>query len=160
MRNFKITAIALISLIGLLSASLISHDRPSISPIEKKDNPKVISEYGKRIHPILDVEKMHLGVDIVADVNASVVATANGIVIEVMKLDTGYGNAVIIEHKEGLKTLYAHLNKVLVTEGEMIRISQKVGTVGNTGASTHSHLHYEVIKNQTNVNPLDYFSMK
>jgi murein DD-endopeptidase MepM/ murein hydrolase activator NlpD len=69
----------------------------------------------------------------------------------------GYGNQIIIDHGFGYKTMYAHLQEFKVRKGERVNRGQIIGTVGNTGKSTSPHLHYEVWKNNTPVNPINYF---
>ncbi|MFZ8825446.1 MAG: M23 family metallopeptidase, partial [Candidatus Caldipriscus sp.] len=68
----------------------------------------------------------------------------------------GYGNVVVINHGRGIKTLYAHLSKILVREGQKVRRGQIIGLVGSTGKSVAPHLHYEVEVNGEAVNPIRY----
>lgn len=114
------------------------------------------SYYGMRMHPILKVKKMHYGIDIGAPLNARVIAANAGKVITA-KYNSSYGNYIVIDHGGGTATVYAHLNKILVSVGTVVKKGQDIGKVGSTGDSTGPHLHFEVKKNSRNVNPMDYF---
>ncbi len=69
---------------------------------------------------------------------------------------SGYGNVVILDHKNGYKTLYGHLSSFTVSQGEIVEKGDQIGVMGNTGRSTGTHLHFEIIKNGTSENPLSY----
>ena len=98
---------------------------------------------------------IHGGVDIATDVGTPVEATATGVVIFASR-NQGFGNEIIIFHGFGFTTVYAHLNKIYVLVGDEITKGQKIAESGNTGYSTGPHLHYEVIKDNTQVDPMDY----
>lgn len=115
---------------------------------------RISSNYGYRIHPISGKKKLHTGTDIAAPKGTKVMAAGNGEVI-VAKYYGGYGNTVIIDHN-GKWTLYAHMSKISVKEGQMVKTGQKLGEVGSTGSSTGNHLHYEVRINSNAVDPLKY----
>lgn len=132
------------------------HDPPSIKPLE--GNFKVHSGFGKRINPILRVRKFHSGIDFKAPIGTPVLATADGEVIVSKSDKTGYGKHIVIQHDEEFKTLYSHLSKLNVKVGDKIKIGDVIGLVGNTGTSTGSHLHYEVIKDGKKVDPEEYFN--
>lgn len=120
---------------------------------------KVGSRFGWRMHPIKKVRKFHKGVDIGGTMGANIYASMNGIVI---KSGTwgGYGNAIVIDHN-GVRTVYAHMSKLLVKAGDEVTGGQIIGLCGSTGLSTGPHLHFEVreiINNkEVAVNPLKYF---
>ena len=84
-------------------------------------------------------------------------STGDGVVAKVEKNKSGYGNNVLIDHGYGYKTRYAHLHTIKVKKGEKVKRGQEIGTMGNTGKSTAPHLHYEVIKNNKTVNPINFF---
>lgn len=115
----------------------------------------ITSYYGYRIHPIYGYRKLHTGIDIGAPKNAKFVAAADGTVINA-SYSGGYGNRVIINHGNGISTIYAHGTSILVKEGQKVKKGQAVLTVGSTGLSTGNHAHFEVRKNGSYVNPLDY----
>ncbi|MEX2416344.1 MAG: peptidoglycan DD-metalloendopeptidase family protein [Paenibacillaceae bacterium] len=115
---------------------------------------RISSNFGYRTHPISGKKKLHTGTDIAAPKGTKVMAAGNGEVI-VAKYYGGYGNAVIIDHN-GKWTLYAHMSKISVKEGQMVKTGQKLGEVGSTGSSTGNHLHYEVRINSEAVDPLKY----
>jgi len=115
---------------------------------------RISSNFGYRIHPISGKKKLHTGTDIAAPKGTKVMAAGNGEVI-VAKYYGGYGNTVIIDHN-GIWTLYAHMSKISVKEGQLVKTGQKLGEVGSTGSSTGNHLHYEVRINSEAVNPLKY----
>ncbi len=99
-----------------------------------------------------DQMQFHKGVDIAAPMGTDVYCAAQGKVIFAGQKN-GYGNCVIIEHGNGLATLYGHLSKILVDANQQVKIGDVIAKVGNTGRSTGPHLHYEVRKNNTPVNP-------
>ena len=99
-----------------------------------------------------DQMQFHKGVDIAAPMGTDVYCAAQGKVIFAGQ-KSGYGNCVIIEHGNGLATLYGHLSKILVDANQQVKIGDVIAKVGSTGRSTGPHLHYEVRKNNTPVNP-------
>ena len=72
----------------------------------------------------------------------------------------GYGNVVEIDHENGFSSKYAHLNKIYVKKGDVVKFNQAIGEVGHTGRATGSHLHYEVLYRGINVNPLTFVRLK
>lgn len=130
---------------------------PTIAPVKTQDFIYVSSPYGMREHPTLKKMLFHEGIDISAYVGAQVFSTAQGRVEKVMYSKYGYGNRILIKHAYGFETLYAHLGTIKVKEGQWVRKNQLIGTVGNTGRSTGSHLHYEIRKNGEPRDPLGYF---
>jgi len=130
---------------------------PTLSPIRTPDFITISSPYGWRIHPVDKVNRFHDGIDISARVGSKVYSTAQGTVVKVMYSKYGYGNRVVIKHAYGFETLYAHLDIINVRKGQWVRKNQLIGTVGNTGKSTGSHLHYEIHKNGVTRDPLGYF---
>ena len=99
-----------------------------------------------------DQMQFHKGVDIAAPMGTDVYCAAKGKVIFAGQ-KSGYGNCVIIEHENGLATLYGHLSKILVDANQQVKIGDIIAKVGSTGRSTGPHLHYEVRKNNTPINP-------
>ncbi|PAF50174.1 hypothetical protein BKH43_05385 [Helicobacter sp. 13S00401-1] len=108
--------------------------------------------YGRR-HPILGIIRPHYGVDFAANVGTPIHAAADGRVI-FAGVKGGYGNVVEIAHNDGIKTLYAHMHKILTRAGRYVKQGTIIGTVGSTGLSTGPHLHFGVYKNGVPVDPL------
>jgi len=145
---------------SFLQSPLDSKQTPSIFPVKKGDGVEISSGYGMRIHPISKKEMMHNAVDIKAPIGTPVYATANGKVRKVkqdFKVGEGYGKYIIVDHINGFSTLYSQLSEYNVIEGKDVQQGDVIGYVGQTGLSTGSHLHYEVMKDGKNVNPEDYF---
>ena len=116
----------------------------------------ITSNYGIREHPIQGVVKQHTGLDIGgAALGTPVVAAADGVVTYAGWLG-GYGNCVMINHGDGVVTLYGHGNKILTTVGKEVKQGETIMEVGSTGNSTGPHLHFEVRINGSYTNPLNY----
>lgn len=98
----------------------------------------------------------HLGHDWAVEVGTKVRASADGIV-EKAYYSESYGYNVLLTHENGLKTRYAHLSRLKVKYGESVRQNEVIGLSGNTGDSTGPHLHFEVIRNGTHINPMKIF---
>jgi murein DD-endopeptidase MepM/ murein hydrolase activator NlpD len=130
---------------------------PVIQPINNPDLTRLAAGYGWKIHPIYKIKKFHPGVDFTAPKGEPVVATADGVVVSVTKTARGYGNSVTIDHENGYKTLYAHLDEVKIRKGKKVKRGDVIGTVGSSGVSLAPHLHYEVIKDGERVDPINYF---
>jgi murein DD-endopeptidase MepM/ murein hydrolase activator NlpD len=130
---------------------------PAIQPLSNKDLGRIASGFGYRIHPIYKTSIMHTGQDFTAPVGTDIYATGNGVVEKVEFYGRGYGNNIIINHGYGYETLYGHLSKINVRQGQKINRGDVIGFVGNTGTSTGPHLHYEVIKNGNKINPINFF---
>ncbi|SDF47502.1 Murein DD-endopeptidase MepM and murein hydrolase activator NlpD, contain LysM domain [Fontibacillus panacisegetis] len=106
------------------------------------------SSYGQRWG------RTHKGIDLVSS-NRSILASDDG-VVTFAGTKSGYGNCIIIDHNNGYQTLYGHLSKISVKEGEIIEKGSKIGVMGNTGRSTGTHLHFEIHKNGSIQNPMKY----
>ena len=109
-----------------------------------------------RYHPIYKILRRHTGIDIIGRKGTPIYATADGVVSS-EEAGAGYGITVIINHGNGYKTLYAHLSKKNVRTGQKVKRGEVIGYMGSSGLSVSSHLHYEVMKNDTKVNPVHYF---
>ena len=116
---------------------------------------EITSPFGWRVHPIFGTQRLHTGIDIGADYGDAIRAADGGVVIHADWMG-GYGNAVIIDHGNGISTLYAHNSQLLVDEGQTVAKGQTVSRCGSTGYSTGPHLHFEVRQNGSPVNPLNY----
>ena len=133
---------------------------PAIMPVDKRQA-KVVSGFGMRFHPILKHYRQHSGMDITARQGTPVYSTGDGVVRIAGRNPQGlggYGVVVVVDHGFGFQTLYAHMQGTKVKAGQKVKRGQQIGTVGSTGLSTGSHLHYEVILNGKKVDPVYYFS--
>ncbi len=119
------------------------------------DGARLTSTYGMRKHPILGYTKMHKGLDFGASKGTPIMAAGNG-VIDALGPNGGYGNYVRIRHNSEYSTAYAHMNAFPkgLKRGDRVEQGQVIGYVGSTGRSTGPHLHYEVLVNSKQVNPL------
>lgn len=115
----------------------------------------ISSPFGPRLHPIYRVPSFHAGIDIVLPEGTPVYAAASGRVARA-EWHEGYGLLVVIAHKDGFATYYAHLSRVLVTPGQFVEAGQVVALSGNTGLSTGPHLHFEIRRDETAVDPLHF----
>ena len=129
---------------------------PAIQPVMNKDLKRVASGYGMRIDPVYHVRRFHQGMDFTAPTGTDIYATGNAKVV-FSGWKQGYGNTVILDHGFGYQTLYAHLFKSLVREGQRVRRYDVIALVGNTGKSTGPHLHYEVRLHGKPVDPRNYY---
>ncbi|MDX9907331.1 MAG: M23 family metallopeptidase [Bacteroidales bacterium] len=130
---------------------------PAIQPVSNQDLRQLSYYFGWRTDPFYKVQKFHEGVDFSAPPGTDIYATGDGKVLQADRSKTGYGNQIVIDHGFGYKTMYAHLQSFKVRAGETVKRGQVIGTLGSTGKSTSPHLHYEVWKNSTPVDPINYF---
>jgi len=133
---------------------------PAVPPIvPNPDRFRISSPFGYRADPISGRGSRHEGNDFACKPGYPVYATGDGVVENVSFEIFGYGNAILINHGFGYKTRYAHLKFIQVSEGMKVKRGQNIGTVGNSGKSTGSHLHYEVLYRDAPVNPYNYFDI-
>lgn len=130
---------------------------PAIQPVANKQLIALASGFGLRIHPVYKVKKMHNGIDFAAEIGTPIYATADGKVVTVDVKFSGYGKMIEIDHGFGYRTRYAHMHEFNVRTGQNIKRGDLIGYVGNTGLSTAPHLHYEVLINGVQVDPVHYF---
>ena len=136
----------------ILTRQLTKQVVPEGSPVQ---DGWISSYYGDRPDPFTGFTEFHKGLDIAAPAGTRVEAVAAGLVTWAGP-SSGYGNMVQIDHGNGLATRYCHNEKLLVTVGDLVHKGQVIALVGSTGRSTGPHLHFEVLKNGTEVNPLPY----
>ncbi len=129
---------------------------PSIQPVSNRDLTRIASGFGLRMHPIYKIIKMHKGMDFTAPIGTEIYATGDGIVEKVGWVG-GYGRTIMINHGFGYKTRYAHCSKYNCRKGQKVKRGDLIGFVGNTGQSSGPHLHYEVFKNNRQINPVNFF---
>jgi murein DD-endopeptidase MepM/ murein hydrolase activator NlpD len=131
---------------------------PAIQPVSNEDLKRIASGFGYRPHPIYKVMKMHAGIDFTASIGTPIYATGDGVVMKPpYGAGSGFGKYVMIDHGYGYKTLYAHMSSISVKPGQKVKRGEIIGEVGNTGTSTGPHLHYEVVRNDKKVDPINYF---
>lgn len=118
----------------------------------------VTSAYGPRIHPVNGNQSFHYGVDFAAGMNTQIYATKSGTVSSAT-YGTANGYYVVISHGDGYSSLYAHMTNYVVSPGDKVKQGQLIGYVGTTGWSTGPHLHFEILYNGSNVNPMNYVSL-
>jgi len=118
---------------------------------------RVTSGFGIRNDPFTGQLAMHEGLDFVAELGSPVVATAAGTVVR-SGWDGAYGNVVEVSHIEGFTTRYAHLSKRIAVEGKKVNRGDTLGLLGSTGRSTGPHLHYEVMRFDRVLNPMQMLS--
>ncbi|MBQ8651708.1 MAG: M23 family metallopeptidase [Alistipes sp.] len=134
---------------------------PAIWPMDRSALKSHIGAFNpRRYHPILHRIQPHNGVDLPCARGTLIYATGDAVVDKAYPqgYNGGFGRQVILDHGFGYKTRYAHLDKVLVERGDTIRRGQVIGHAGNTGRSTSTHLHYEVLYKGRPVNPINYFN--
>ena len=120
------------------------------------DGARLSSRFGKRRHPVLGYTRMHKGVDFAAGTGTPILAAGDG-VVEMAKRNGSFGNYVRIRHNSTYKTSYAHLSRYArgMRKGKRVKQGTVIGYVGATGRVTGAHLHYEVLRNGRQVNPLN-----
>lgn len=135
----------------VLSQSALKDSNNFISPLNTQGT--VTSRFGYRHDPINGEYKLHKGLDIAAEKGSGIVSVFNGSVVQT-GYDDGYGNFIIVDHNNGLKTLYAHCDTIIANCGDVINQGEIIATVGSSGRSTGNHLHFEIIKNDIKIDPL------
>lgn len=115
---------------------------------------RISSRFGMRIHPVKKILKRHFGTDFAAPMGTKIFAAANGTVLS-SGYSKGYGKFILMQHKNGFKTLYGHLSNFAknIRKYAKIKSGDVIGYVGKTGMATGPHLHFEIIKNGTKINP-------
>lgn len=118
-------------------------------------NASISSPFGWRMHPILGYRRFHAGIDFAGDYGSPILAADSGTVIFAGWYG-GYGRAVIVDHGKGITTLYGHSSELFVTEGQSVQRGQQVASVGSSGLSTGPHLHFEVRRDGTPIDPAGF----
>ena len=115
------------------------------------------SYYGMRTHPMSGKKEMHKGIDFAGKMGGEVIAVAKGVVTYVGN-HFGYGHVIDIAHGNGFTTRYAHNSKILVSVGDTVEKSFRIAEIGSSGRSTGPHVHFEVLRNGKQVNPLKFIN--
>lgn len=126
--------------------------RLSSTPSRRPAPGYISSTFGMRVDPFTGSPQMHAGLDFATNVGSPVTAPADGVVVKA-RSSGAYGLTVQLDHGHGLTTLYGHMSRIHVHEGDEVRRGDLLGAVGNTGRSTGPHLHYEVRLNGIPVDP-------
>lgn len=121
------------------------------------ENIKAGSSFGYRIDPFTKKRRLHKGLDFNGPRGAPILATGHGVVVEAMTR-SGFGKVVVVAHGHGMKSLYAHLDKILVKKGQQVRLGDVIGKLGNTGRSTSPHLHYEILQDGKPFDPSSFIA--
>ena len=119
----------------------------------KGEDVRLVSGFGMRLHPLLNEQRMHTGIDWGAASGTPVIAAAAGRVTEAGRKGQ-YGNAVIVDHGGGVETLYAHLSEIGVKEGDCIADGTRIGAAGSTGLTANTGVHFEVHRAGAAVDPM------
>jgi murein DD-endopeptidase MepM/ murein hydrolase activator NlpD len=124
---------------------------PTLWPVQGR----ITGSFGERIDPFSGEGAFHRGIDISSEIGTHVIAPADG-VVEYADLMNGYGRTVMVDHGNGISTLYGHLSGFAISPGQLVHRGDTLGYVGQSGRSTGPHLHYEVRVFNTPVNPYKY----
>lgn len=131
---------------------------PTLPPIKDMNTELMVSGFGVRINPFHKGRYSHQGLDLAAPRGTLVYATAPGRVSKINRssLQAGYGNYVEVDHGNGFITRYAHMDDIIVKQGQQVSKDEHIGFVGSTGGSIVPHVHYEIIQHGENVDPMIY----
>lgn len=120
---------------------------------------RIVSSFGKRLHPITKIETFHNGIDIVCKCGTPILAPDYAVVTEVWDHERG-GRSLAIETVDGIRFGFAHLQKRLVKVGEPVLEGQKIAYSGDTGQTTGPHLHFTMKKDGQYINPEEHFDFR
>lgn len=138
----------------LLNRNLLKEVRPSGRPITKG---WLSSYYGMRNHPISGKKEMHKGIDFASKMGGQVITVAKG-VVTFAGTRYGYGKVIDINHGNGYTTRYGHNSNLLVSVGDTVEKGFQIAEIGSSGRSTGPHVHFEVLKNGRQVNPIKFIN--
>lgn len=127
---------------------------PLLDPLGEQSY-RISSSFGRRQDPITKQAKDHNGIDLASSYACKVYSTASGSVI-FSGHKGGYGKCIIIKHRYGFSTYYAHMTYLYVSNGAKVKAGDVIGFVGSTGRSTGNHLHYEIRKHNSPISPLEW----
>jgi murein DD-endopeptidase MepM/ murein hydrolase activator NlpD len=136
----------------VLNENLQKEVEPSGRPIIKG---WLSSYYGMRTHPLSGRREMHKGIDFAGSMGGPVIAVAKGVVTYAGKRYS-YGNLIEIAHGNGYSTRYAHNSRLLVSVGDTVEKGFQIAEIGSSGRSTGPHVHFEVLKDGREINPIDF----
>ncbi|MDH5720032.1 MAG: peptidoglycan DD-metalloendopeptidase family protein [Spirochaetia bacterium] len=173
--NYKLNEKEIITANSLLNSKILIGQKiflPDAKPLPRKHyvdslmfrwplavRGRLTSGYGWRKHPVSKKRHFHTGLDIAAAQGSNIVAASSGVVI-FSGNGGSYGNMVILRHKNGYFSVYAHASKLLVNKGQYVKLGKVIAKVGKSGYTTGAHLHFEVKKYKKNINPHNAFNIK
>jgi murein DD-endopeptidase MepM/ murein hydrolase activator NlpD len=133
---------------------------PTQIPVKNFTADRLACGFGEHINPFNKLLYTHEGIDIAAEKGSDVISSGDGKVISIGLQSTPYGegNYIEIEHDKGYRTKYAHLDAIKVVRGQKVKQGQSIGTIGTSGGAIAPHLHYEVSKDNSLVNPIYFFT--
>jgi murein DD-endopeptidase MepM/ murein hydrolase activator NlpD len=140
----------------IMEKDLQEQSNPTARPVRSGF---VTSNFGYRTDPMTGKRSLHRGVDFAGKRGSDILAVADGLVI-LSEGRSGYGRTVEIRHANGLVTRYAHNQKLLVKVGDLVEKGQVIAKLGSSGRATGPHLHFEVLKDGQQVNPMEFAGMK
>lgn len=120
---------------------------------------RFMSGFGARFHPIHHRTRMHNGLDFAGPSGSKIKATGSGVIMKAV-YSPSFGNYVVIQHKNRIQTLYAHMSAIKVRQGQRVQTGQVIGIQGSTGHSTGAHVHYEIIVGGQHYNPMSFIQAK
>ncbi|MCF0176893.1 MAG: M23 family metallopeptidase [Bacteroidales bacterium] len=129
---------------------------PMSVPVENFSYARCGASVGEKVNPFYKVTTTHRGLDIMSQAGEKVVAAADGTVVSATRSSKGDGNTVVLSHEGGFRTRYAHLADIYARPGATLRKGDLLGTVGTSGSSFAPHLHYEVWRDSTCLDPVDH----
>ncbi|MDE5899315.1 MAG: M23 family metallopeptidase [Treponemataceae bacterium] len=124
------------------------------------DSARISSAFGYRQSPVYGTWKFHKGIDLAAPAGDNVYACQNGTVSTCVRGDAVFGNYIILSHENGMTSVYAHLSEIAVQNGQSVSKGAVIGTVGQTGAATGPHLHFEIRRNGEALNPGEHLPLR
>lgn len=129
---------------------------PTRAPLQNFTTQSLACGFGEQVNPFNKLLYQHLGLDLVADRGTPIIAPGNGkvILIQTSELPAGYGNLIEIDHGNGYRTRFAHLEAIHVQRGQKIKKGDIIGTVGISGGAVAPHIHYEISLNGKELNPI------
>lgn len=136
-----------------ISSNISKTENEIVFPVE---NGFISSSFGERINPITNNKEIHKGIDIAVPIGTAVISFSDGIVYKIGNDDI-YGKYIVIKHSDNVFTKYCHLLSCNVKENDMVETGDRIGKAGNSGWSTGSHLHFEIIRNNKNIDPMKFF---
>ena len=132
------------------------HMPPMANPVKDVSYPQIGASVGKKINPFYKAEVTHHGLDVIVPQGSSIFSPEAGVVREVVRTNKGDGNVVELEHPGGYVTRFLHLGEIYVAKGQNVKRGDRIASVGMSGNSYAPHLHYEVLKDGKELDPVNF----